>query len=110
MSKNIGDSVAAALNSAGISQRTLAARTSLSQTTINRIINGERPAKMTELILIASATGYTVEQLAGSPVRDRVKVAARATNGSAMDTMRERLLFFLELDAYLDSQAIPRSS
>lgn len=92
---------------AGLSQRALAHRTGISQATLNRILNGERKAKMTEVILIADATGCTVAQLTGSAVRDRVLCAARGTNGASMDAMRQRLLHFMELDAYLDDQAIP---
>jgi hypothetical protein len=36
-----------------------------------------------------------------------VQCAARATNDASMDGMREALLHFLELDDYLDDQAIP---
>ena len=62
---------------------------------------------MTEIIRIADATGCTVAQLTGTAIADRVQYAARATNGSAMEKMRQRLLHFIELDAYLDDQAIP---
>jgi hypothetical protein len=36
-----------------------------------------------------------------------VQCAARSTNGSGMAGMRAALLHFLELDDYLDDQAIP---
>ncbi len=61
---------------------------------------------MTEIIRIADATGCTVAQLTGSAVAERVQCVARATNGSGMTTMRQRLLHFIELDAYLDDQGI----
>ena len=65
-------------------------------------------AKMPEVVLIAQATGYTVAQLVGTgTVADRVQWAARATNDSRMEHMRESLLHFLALDDYLDDQAIP---
>lgn len=38
---------------------------------------------------------------------ERAQCAARATNASGMDGMREALLHFLELDDYLDDLAIP---
>lgn len=100
-------SIESARAAAGLSQRALADRTGISQATLNRILNGERTAKMTEIILIADATGCTVAQLTGSAVADRVLCAARGTNGANMDGMRQRLLHFMELDAYLDDQAIP---
>jgi hypothetical protein len=63
---------------------------------------------MPELLSIAWATGTPVAELTGlGSVADRVQCAARATNASAMDEMRETLLHFLELDAYLEDQAIP---
>ena len=92
---------------AGLSQRALADRTGMSQATLNRILAGERTAKMTEIILIADATGCTVAQLTGSAVADRVQCAARATDSASMGSMRQRLLHFMELDAYLDDYAIP---
>lgn len=92
---------------AGLSQRALANKSGISQATLSRILSGERTAKMPEIILIADATGCTVAQLTGSAVADRVQCAARATNGSSMASMRQRLLHFAELDAYLDDHAIP---
>lgn len=93
---------------AGLSQRALADMTGISQPTLSRIISGERRAKMPEIVAIAWATGHTVAQLTGAEtVASRVQCAARATNDSGMDGMREALLHFLELDDYLDEQAIP---
>lgn len=107
MTANVGVAIESAAQAAGLSQRGLADRTGISQPTLNRIMAGSRPAKMTEIMLIADATGYTVAQLCGSAVEGRVQFASRATNGSGMDIMRQRLLHFIELDAYLEDQAIP---
>ncbi len=104
---NMNAAIESARTAAGLSQRALADRVGISQATLNRILTGTRTAKMTEVIRIADATGYTVAQLAGIGVAGRVQCVARATNGSTMDTMRQRLLHFMELDAYLDDQAIP---
>lgn len=93
---------------AGLSQRALGDMAGISQSTLSRIISGDRVAKMPELVAIAWATGHTVAQLAsGGAVADRVECAARATNDSDMDLMRRALLHFLELNDYLDDQAIP---
>lgn len=93
---------------AGLSQRTLADMTGISQSTLSRIISGSRVAKIPEITAIAWATGHTVAQLTGATtVTDRVQYVARATNGSDTDGMRQALLYFLELDDYLDDQAIP---
>jgi transcriptional regulator with XRE-family HTH domain len=94
---------------AGLSQRALADAAGLSQPTLSRIISGERVAKMPEIVSIAWATGHTVAQLTGSgAVADRVQCAARATDDSGLESMRQALTGFLELDDYLDGQAIPR--
>lgn len=91
-----------------MSQRALASATGISQPTLSRIISGERAAKMPEIIAIAWATGATVAELVGArTVADRAQCVARATNDAGMVQMREALLHFLELDAYLDDQAIP---
>lgn len=99
--------IESARTAAGLSQRTLATITGISQATLNRILKGDRSPKMTELILIADATGCTVSQLTTSQVADRVLCAARSSNGASMNAMRQRLLHFMELEAYLDDQAIP---
>ena len=105
---SVGALIEHARTAAGLSQRALADVTGISQSTLSRIISGNRAAKMPEVMLIAQATGYTVAQLTGvGMVADRVQCAARATNDSGMEHMREALLHFLTLDAYLDDQAIP---
>jgi len=105
---NVGSQIEKARAAAGLSQRALADATGISQPTLSRIISGDRAAKLPEIVAISWATGYTVAQLAGtSTVADRVQCAARATNGSGMAEMRDALLRFLELDDYLDEQAIP---
>lgn len=103
----VGAAIESARAAAGLSQRALGDRTGISQSTLSRIISGRRVAKTTEVIQIADATGCTVAQLMGTATADRVQHAARATNGSAMEKMRQRNLHFIELDAYLDDQAIP---
>lgn len=107
-STDVGPLVERARAAANLSQRALADATGISQPTLSRIISGERVAKMPEVLAIAWATGHTVAQLTGvGTVADRAQCAARATNDSAMDRMRETLLHFLELADYLDDQAIP---
>jgi transcriptional regulator with XRE-family HTH domain len=107
-STNIGSFIEKARATAGLSQRALADATGISQPTLSRIISGDRVAKLPEIVAISWATGHTVAQLTGvSAVADRVQCAARASNGSGMQEMREALLHFLELDDYLDDQAIP---
>jgi transcriptional regulator with XRE-family HTH domain len=106
----IGALIEQALTAAGLSQRSLADVTGISQSTLSRIISGDRGAKIPEIAAIAWATGHTVARLTGATtVADRVRCAARASNDSAMAGMRETLLHFLELDDYLDDQAIPET-
>ncbi|MCP2092824.1 MULTISPECIES: helix-turn-helix transcriptional regulator [Actinosynnema] len=108
MAEDVGTRVRRACADLGLSQRDLAEETGISQPTLSRIISGDRVAKLPELVAIAGATGRTVAQLAGiSSVADRVQHAARSTNESEMTAMREALLHFLELDDYLEEQAIP---
>lgn len=105
---HVGTRIDRARADAKLSQRGLADCTGISQTTLSRIIAGERPAKMPEIVLIAGATGTTVAQLTGtSDIPQRVQYAARSTNGSSMETMRSKLLHFIELNDYLDDQGIP---
>lgn len=106
---DVGAAAEEARRAAGLSQRVLAERAGLSQPTLNRILTGKRPAKMTEVLKIADATGCTVAELTGTAVTGRLQWVARATNDSSMNAMRQRLAHFFELDAYLDDQAIPPS-
>ncbi|WP_433294164.1 helix-turn-helix domain-containing protein [Actinoplanes sp. CA-030573] len=108
---NIGALIDEALRAAGLSQRSLSEATGISQSTLSRIISGDRAAKLPELMAIAQATGYTVAQLTGSgTVADRVQYAARATNGADMESMRKTLLHYIQLSDYLDEQAIPATT
>lgn len=111
MSAGVGALIERARVAAGLSQRALADAAGISQPTLSRIISGDRPAKVPEVVAIAWATGHTVAQLTGAgTVADRTQCAARATNDCATDRMREALLHFLELSDYLDDQAIPATT
>lgn len=111
MTTDIGALIERARVAAALSQRALADATGISQSTLSRIISGDRPAKMPEIVAIAWATGHTVAQLTGTEtVSDRIQCAARATNDCEMGHMREALLHFVELNDYLDDQAIPATS
>jgi len=94
---------------AGLSQRQLQDCTGISQSTLSRILSGERVAKVTELVSIAAALGCPVSRLTNSAVADRVRCAARVSNNSSAHQMRQRLLYFVELDAYLDGHEIPEA-
>lgn len=105
---DVGALIERARSAAGLSQRALAEATEISQPTLSRIISGDRVAKIPELLAIAWATGHTIAQLTGAgTVADRVQSAARATNDSDMEGMRQALLHFIELNDHLDDHAIP---
>lgn len=104
----IGERVNLALSRANLGQRALARETDIAQARLSRIIAGAVEPKLPELILIAEATGTTLAELTGvGSIADRAQSAARATDGAGMDEMRRELVAYLELDAYLDDQAIP---
>jgi Zn-dependent peptidase ImmA (M78 family)/transcriptional regulator with XRE-family HTH domain len=105
---DVGARIERARVAAGLSQRALADTTGISQSTLSRVISGQRTAKVPELLAIGWATGVTIAELAGTgTVAERAECAARATNHADMDGMRAALLHFLELDDYLSDQAIP---
>jgi hypothetical protein len=86
----------------------LADTTGIARSTLSRIISGSRVAKLPEIVTIAWATGHTVAQLTGTEtVADRAQYAVRPTGCSDVEQMRKALLHFLELDDYLNDQAIP---
>lgn len=106
-----GQLIQEALMTSGLSQRAVSDYTGIPQTTISRIANCSRAAKLPEIILIAEATGHTVAQLTGrGTTEDQVQWAARSTDGSAMEGMKKALLHFMDLDEYLTDQAIPSRS
>lgn len=108
MTADVGARIERARVAAGFSQRALADATGISQSTLSRVISGQRAAKVPELMAIGWATGVTVAELAGTgTVAERAEGAARATNHADMDGMRDTLLHFLELDDFLSGQAIP---
>lgn|SRR5690554_6551965 len=71
---SVGALIERARAAAGLSQRALAEATGISQSTLSRIISGDREAKMPEVVAIAWATGHTVAQLTGvGTVADRAQ-------------------------------------
>jgi len=95
----------------GKCQRALSWATEITQATLSRIISGDRPAHTPELAAIAEATGTTIAELTGSStVASRAQCVARASDGSDMEGMRRELLHMLELNAYLEDQAIPAAA
>ncbi|MDX6355608.1 MAG: Helix-turn-helix domain, partial [Streptomyces sp.] len=109
--KQIGRRIAHERGHAGLNQRELAARAELSQSTLARIERGERPVlTLAEVDRIAQALEIPLPLLTrGSPVRDRIKVAARATRG-AEESLRQaarRAEDILALDDRMDAFGLP---
>ncbi|MEW1868642.1 helix-turn-helix domain-containing protein [Streptomyces caelestis] len=104
--KEIGERVARERAQAGLSQRELAVRAELSQPTLARIELGERPAlTLAELDRVAAALSVPLTLLTkGNPVRQRMQVAARASEGAEEELRRAEGLVgeILALDDRLD--------
>ena len=98
-----GPRIRAARERRGWKQRPLAKASGLSQATLHRLETQDRTATIPELIRIAAALGTTLGDLTGeSPVRDRLIYAARTSDNTAAEEMKERLALYLEMDAYFD--------
>lgn len=109
-SSTVSVSIAHAMSQAGLSQRRAAEQTGISQPTLSRILSGKRAPTLPELILLAQVTGVPLASLTGrGAVADRCLMAVRAVDGGSMEVLRRTLLGYLELDAYLDDQAIPKT-
>jgi transcriptional regulator with XRE-family HTH domain len=104
-----GERIAKAREASGLSQRALAKTTGIPQTRLSRIESGALDAKMNEVLALAWATGSSISELTGySSVRERLVCAARASDNASMEAMRKELTHYLELDAYLEDQAVPQ--
>jgi Zn-dependent peptidase ImmA (M78 family)/transcriptional regulator with XRE-family HTH domain len=107
--QRVGARVKQARELAGLTQRELAGLADLSQATLARIELGTRSAlTIAEIDRLAGALDVPLRDLtAGSPVRDRVRVAARMT--TVPDDVREAALrnavHILDLDDRLDRVA-----
>ena len=102
-----GPRIRAARERRGWKQRALAKASGLSQSTLHRLESRDRTATIPELIKIADALGTTLGDLTGeSPVRGRLVYAARTSDDAAADEMKERLAFYLEMDAYFDELGV----
>lgn len=104
----LGERIRKIRHSGGFSQADAAAALDISQPTYSRVEAGERPLAGDELVILADLFGVRASAITGVPqLQQRARYAAR-TDGSAaaMETMRESLYAYLELDAYLTSQGI----
>ncbi|MGW4364749.1 helix-turn-helix domain-containing protein [Nocardia takedensis] len=107
MTETVGERIQRVLDGIGMTQRGLAVESGLSQSTLSRIISGDRPAKTPELVVIATVTGATVAELVGTPsIAEKAQFAARAENCASMGAMYQQLLRFLALEEYLADHGI----
>lgn len=98
-----GPRVRAARDRHAWDQRRLATEAGLSQSMVSNIETQKRTATIPELIKIAAALGTTIGDLTGeSPVRDRLVYAARTTNNANAEAMKDRLAYYLEMDAHFE--------
>lgn len=98
-----GQRVEAARRRGGLTQRDLGAVSGLSASTINRVETAKKSPSIPELLKIAAGLGTTLGALTGeSPVRDRLTFAARTTNDATAEDMKDRLAYYLEMDAHFE--------
>ncbi|MFI5710648.1 helix-turn-helix domain-containing protein [Kribbella sp. NPDC051620] len=91
---------------ANLSQVDMSTLLDVSQATYSRMENGRiEPSRVTSTLLERASLAVSRSMtwlLLGSPVRDRVRLAARRTDEQDVRTQADRALGLLELDAELD--------
>ncbi len=98
-----GHRVKAARTRGRLDQRQLAVASGVSQAEISRIENDKKSPTIPELLKIAAGLGTTLGALTGeSLVRDRLTFAARTTNDATAEVMKDRLAYYLEMDAHFE--------
>lgn len=106
-----GQRVRAARTRARLDQRELAAASGVSQAEISRIETDKKSPTIPELLKIAAGLGTTLGVLTGeSLVRDRLTFAARTTNDATAEVMKDRLAYYLEMDAHFADLGYPASA
>lgn len=99
--------ISRALEQSGLSQRKVGEASGISQATISRIISGGRTPTVPEILSLSRALGVPFSSLADlEQASDRALFAARASGDSDMTEMREVLKSYLNMNAFLDDQAI----
>lgn len=88
----------------GWDQRKLESESGVSQSTLSRIESGKRVPSMPEILQLAAALGTSLGSLTGqSPVRERLVFAARTQDDQAAEALKDRLAFYLEMDAQFEA-------
>jgi transcriptional regulator with XRE-family HTH domain len=108
MSGHIAGRITKLREESGMSQRALAAAADVPQTILSRIEAGSRPARIDEVMALAWAMGHSVDAILDEhPLSERVLVAARASmTGADAASVKSRLTYFLEVDAYMDLEKV----
>ncbi len=107
MTESAAAGIREALEATGMSRRELAQVTGISYGTLARTISGDRTIKMPEAILIARATGRTVDEITQPhAMEDRLECVGRSVGTSNAESLRRTLTHYFEIADYLDLQAI----
>lgn len=106
----VGEQIGAAYRAVGLNQRGLTAKAGVPRRATAGVLAGKQEASAAQLLAIAQATGTTISALTSAGVARRRRWATHAGMAmSAAEGTRADLTELLELNAYLDSQAIPHS-
>lgn len=108
MATAVNKRIAALLERKDLRQRDIAAETGIAQPTLSRISSGKREPRLDEVMLIAAAAGVGIESILDeNPLHERVLVSHRASSGAVeTEAVRNKLLSYLEMDAYLATHDI----
>ena len=103
-SNEVAKRIAALTSELGLSQRGLAKKSGLSQSTLSRAMSGEREFHVDELLDIATALDVPLAELVdASPVDDDFSFAARTHDSDpSTEAVRNRLLTLLRIRQALD--------
>lgn len=103
----IGQRIAAARESVGLSQRDLVRYSGLSQPTIHRIETGLRTASLIELSVLADACGVLTTDLLGTNrLGDEVACAGRTTDAGSRE-LADYLVSAIGISRRLDELGVP---
>nr|NLD41646.1 helix-turn-helix transcriptional regulator [Actinomycetales bacterium] len=107
----LGTRIRRTREAAGLSQTQVAEMIGVSQPTYSRLETGTSPTlDGGDLVLLADALGVRAASLIGvQQIEEDARIAARTDGSSAaMDSMREYLYAYLELDAYLTDRGVAK--
>lgn len=102
----IGERLVSARTAVGLSQRTLAQCSGISQPTIHRIEKGQRSASILELSVLADACGVLIADLQGTnTLADQVLCAGR-TSDAGTQALADYMIYAFGLARRLDDLGV----